>query len=393
MIKILLIFLSLIYSSIALSNDALSKFSRLSNAGLLVTNVQGIPLKETRASQSFVPASTVKLATAFLALKRFSPNYRFRTNFYFDQASKTLWVKGSGDPYLVSEELEKIAQQLSRKRIQQIDKIALDTSLFQQGLVLAGTGTTNNPYDAVPSALAANFNTVNIKKQHGKVVSAESHTPLTPYAISMKKRFNKGTLRVNTGRNPLNAEKYFAELLAAFLRKEGVQVGNTIERGTIPVGLQVTYQHSNSRTLAEMIQAMLKYSTNFIANQLALVLAADKYKQPASAQLVKQYMNSSLQAFFHWQDFNIQDGAGLSRQNRLKPKQLVDLLKQFRQWKHLLPEKEKGVYAKSGTLKGVSTLAGYLVKGNDWKPFALMINQSVSHNLRNQIASQLRQIY
>jgi len=132
------------------------------------------------------------------------------------------------------------------------------------------------------------------------------------------------------------------------------------------------------------------YSTNFIANQLALTLAADTYKQPANAQLVKRYMNSTLQAHFQWGKFNLQEGAGLSRKNHLKPTQLIDLLNDFKRWKHLLPKKGKGVYAKSGTLRGVSTLAGYLVKGNEWKPFALMINQAVPNKLRNRIAKQLQ---
>ena len=375
--------------SIASAESAMKSFSRLKNAGLIVTDGRGNTLKEKRANQSFVPASTTKIATAYLALKRWGENYRFRTNFYFDRADNTLWVKGSGDPYLVSEELATIAQQLAQLGVHQVDRIGLDNSLFEDGLVLPGTGKSNNPYDAVPSALAANFNTVNIKKRNGKVISAEPQTPLTPYAISMKKRFKKGTLRVNTGRDPHKAERYFGELLGAFLKQEGVQVSRQIIPGRVPQ-MQPIYQHQNSRTLAEVIKPMLKYSTNFIANQLALALAADAYKQPANAQLVKRYMNSTLQADFHWQKFNLQEGAGLSRKNHLKPTQLIDLLNRFKQWRHLLPKKETGVYAKSGTLRGVSTLAGYLVTGNEWKPFALMMNQSVPGKLRNRIAKQLR---
>lgn len=382
-------FLALITPSLSLAESALSRFSHLHNAGLLVTDSHGQILKSKRANQSFVPASTVKLATAWLALSRWGETYRFRTDFFFDHADNTLSVKGSGDPYLVSEELTVIARQLAQRGIRQVDRIALDNSLFEDGLVLPGTGKSNNPYDAVPSALAANFNTVNIKKRKGKVISAEKQTPLTPFAISMKKRFKRGTLRVNTGRDPHNAERYFGELLIAFLRKEGIQVSNHIVGEKVPK-MQPIYQHYNSRTLAEVIRPMLKYSTNFIANQLALTLAADAYRQPANAQLVKRYMNSTLQAHFHWKSFNLQDGAGLSRRNRLKPTQLVGLLHDFKRWKHLLPKKETGVYAKSGTLKGVSTLAGYLVQGNEWKPFALMMNQPVPHKLRNRIAIQLR---
>jgi D-alanyl-D-alanine carboxypeptidase/D-alanyl-D-alanine-endopeptidase (penicillin-binding protein 4) len=384
-----LLLLTLITPSLSIAESALSRFSRLHNAGLLVTDSHGKTLKSKRANQSFVPASTVKIATAWLALSRWGETHRFRTDFFFDRRDNTLSVKGSGDPYLVSEELAIIASQLARRGIQQVDRIALDNSLFEDGLVLSGTGRSNNPYDAVPSALAANFNTVNIKKRKGKVISAEKQTPLTPFAMSMKKRFKRGTLRVNTGRDPHNAERYFGELLIAFLRKEGIQVSNHIVGERAP-RMKPIYQHYNSRTLAEVIRPMLKYSTNFIANQLALTLAADAYKRPANGQLVKRYMNSTLQAHFHWKNFNLQEGAGLSRKNRLKPTQLVSLLHDFKRWKHLLPKKETGVYAKSGTLKGVSTLAGYLVQGNEWKPFALMMNQPVPHKLRNRIAVQLR---
>jgi len=386
------VFLSLIAPSLSLAESALSRFSRLQHAGLLVTDSVGTTLKSKRANRSFVPASTVKIVTAWLALTRWGENYRFRTDFFFDRGDNTLWVKGSGDPYLISEELAIIANQLARRNIHQIDRIALDTSVFEKGLVLPGTGNTNNPYDAVPSALAANFNTVNIKKLNGKVISAEKQTPLTPFAISMKKRFKSGTLRVNTGRNPHNAEQYFAELLAAFLRREGIQVKRSVVFGTVPP-LAAVYQHYNRRTLAEVIRPMLKYSTNFIANQLALALVADAYKRPANAHLVREYMNNTLYAKFRWKAFNLQDGAGLSRKNRLKPIHLVELLHHFKRWRNLLPKKETGVYAKSGTLKGVSTLAGYLVRNNDWKPFALMINQSVPIKLRNRIAKQLRQNY
>jgi D-alanyl-D-alanine carboxypeptidase/D-alanyl-D-alanine-endopeptidase (penicillin-binding protein 4) len=388
-IVLTIFFLSLITPSLSFAEGALSRFSHLRNAGLLVTDTNGKILKSKRANQSFIPASTVKLATAWLALSRWGKNYRFRTDFFFDAADNTLSVKGSGDPYLVSEELAIIARQLAQRGIQRVDRVALDNSLFEDGLVLSGTGRSNNPYDAVPSALAANFNTVNIKKHAGKVISAEKQTPLTPFAISMKKRFQHGTLRVNTGRDPHNAEHYFGELLIAFLRKEGIRASNYIVAKRVPQ-LQPVYQHYNSRTLAEVIRPMLKYSTNFIANQLALTLAADAYKQPANAQLVKHYMNTTLQAYFHWKTFNLQEGAGLSRKNHLKPRQLVDLLHAFKRWKYLLPKKETGVYAKSGTLKGVSTLAGYLVSNNEWKPFALMINQNVPYKLRNRIARQLR---
>ncbi len=379
---------TIINPSVALASNALSRFSQLKNAGLLMLDSQGQAIISDHADKAYIPASTTKLVTAWLALSRWGENYRFQTPFYFDDTTKTLWVKGSGDPFLVSEELDKIAKNLKLKGITQVNRIGLDTSLFQQNLVMPGTGRTNNPYDAVPSAIAANFNTVNIKKVNGKVVSAESQTPLTPYAKSMSKRFKRGKLRVNTGRNPRKAEQYFGELLFAFLKRNGVQVGSKIIGSNHLVGRPV-YTHHNSKTLGEMIRPMMKYSTNFIANQLVLMMSAEEYASPANARDVQRYMQDKLARHFHWSNFTMKDGAGLSRGNRLSPRQLVDLLQSFKRWKYLLPQIEQGVYAKSGTLNKVSTLAGYVEKNGQIKPFALMMNQGVPYKFRNRIAREL----
>lgn len=390
-LKLALLFCSItLLSTTSLANtQALGQFSQLNNAGVLVTDTAGNVLTAKRAEDHFVPASTTKLVTGWLALRHWGAEHRFTTNFYFDDSNKTLWVKGSGDPFLVSEELLVIAKNLRQRGLTNITTVAVDNSLFQNGLILPGTSKTNNPYDAVPSAVAANFNTVNLKKVNGNVVSAEAQTPLTPFAMRMATRFKSGKLRVNTGTKTRDAGLYFAELLAALLRAENVQVGDNIIFGKTPE-LPITYTHTNSKNLAEVVKPMMKYSTNFIANQLILMLAVEKHGAPATAKKVRDTMHQELFAEFGWSDFEMQDGAGLSRANQLKPSQLIDLLGAFKPWKDLLPEVETGVYAKSGTLTGVSTLAGYLVVNGEWQPFALMMNQSVPAKLRNRIAQELR---
>jgi len=65
------------------------------------------------------------------------------------------------------------------------------------------------------------------------------------------------------------------------------------------------------------------------------------------------------------------------------------VLEAFKPWKHLLPEIEPSIYAKSGTMNGISTLAGYIVDTNNWQPFALMMNQAVPYKFRNRIAVEL----
>ncbi len=382
------VLITLLNPAVSQAKNALAQFSQLKNAGILMVDANGQAIITDHANTPYIPASTTKLVTAWLALQRWGESHRFKTHFYFDQTTRTLWVKGSGDPFLVSEELDRIAKRLKQRGLIQIDTIALDTSFFQANLIMPGTGRSNNPYDAVPSALAANFNTVNIKKIKGRVVSAESQTPLTAYAKSMSNRFKKGKLRVNTGRDPRNAEKYFAELLAALLRQNGVQVGNRIIGGINTIQ-QPVYTHINGKTLGEMIRPMMRYSTNFIANQLVLTMSAEHYGRPANAVDVSRYMQDTLAQRFQWKHFVMQDGAGLSRANRLSPRQLVDLLQAFKPWKHLLPEIEQGVYAKSGTLNKVSTLAGYVEDHGQLKPFALMMNQGVPYKLRNRIAREL----
>ena len=383
-------FLSPAIPALVQAKSGLQTFSKLSNAGLFMQDARGKPIESRHANKAYIPASTTKLVTAWLALNHWGENHRFRTNFYWEAQTRTLFIKGSGDPFLVSEEIKIIANHLKRKGIRQVDTIVLDTSIFQNGLIMPGTGKTNNPYDAVPSAIAANFNTIYVKRVNHAIHSAEAQTPLTSFARDKAKRykFKNKKLRINTGRNPKDASYYFAEILSVFM-----QLKNThIAFGNAPTQ-QPIYIHQNSKTVGEMIKPMMKYSTNFIANQLVLKMSQETFKRPANKSDVATFMkNRLLKKFPHWGNkFALKDGAGLSRGNRLSPKQLVDLLHDFRPWAHLLPEIEKNVYAKSGTLNGVSTLAGYIKRHNQYEPFALMMNQRVPYRLRNKIARELAQ--
>ncbi len=372
------------------AHEDINSIDELQDAGVLLIDSQGKAILSSQAGKNFIPASTTKLVTAWLALTHWGADYHFKTNFYWDNFTNTLWVKGNGDPFLVSEELLVIARNLKRLGLKKIDAIGLDDSYFQTDLSVPGSSVSSNPYDAVPTAIAANFNTITIKSVAGRIVSAEKQTPLTSFAktYASQQKLSQRKIRINTGRSTGNAERYFAELLAAFLRQQDVDVGEQIIWGKVN-DLPVYYCHKNSKSLAEMIRPMMKYSTNFIANQLVLMLSADHYQRPANFKDVSSYMEEKLHEEFQWQHFSLKEGAGLSRQNKLSPHHLVQLLEAFRPWKHLLPEVTPGVYAKSGTLNKVSTLAGYSVnRNNQWNAFAIMIKQSVSHKRRNQIASE-----
>lgn len=370
---------------------------------LLLVDAKQQSLSSYQADKLLIPASTTKLVTAYFALQHWGASHRFKTDFYVIKTTRenpVLWVKGYGDPFLVSEELEWISQNLSLQLkllgIEKLSAIYLDESFLEKSVVLPGTGKSDNPYDAMPAALAANFNTVNVKRQAGQWVSAESQTPLTSLAkhLAIQRGEQKET-RFNLGTDEALAGKSFAQLLAALLRQQGVEVGQSIvhqkiaaEQTTSPL---LFYRHLNRKTLAEMIKLMMRYSTNFIANQLALKMSADVYGLPANADKVKQFLNSRLSNILSGEGYFLEDGAGLSRENRLTARQLVTVLENFKPWRHLLPEVTDSVYAKSGTLVGVHTLAGYVHQQNAWFPFALMLNDKVPYRYRNKIAGMLKQ--
>jgi hypothetical protein len=113
--------------------NSLDKFNRYDSAGLLYLDESGKVLNEKHPEDLLVPASTTKLVTAYLALNHWGEDYRFKTDFFLDEstANPTLWIKGYGDPFLISEELIIIARTIGA-RLKERDSIRL-TSPGTQG--------------------------------------------------------------------------------------------------------------------------------------------------------------------------------------------------------------------------------------------------------------------
>jgi len=360
----------------------------LSRASLLVQE-GGRSLVSYNADRPMVPASTMKVLTALAALDTWGRGHRFETDFYLD-GSGWLWVKGLADPYLVSEELDRIARGLKSKGVREVKGIGLDDSFFAPDVEIAGRSSSDNPYDAPVTALAANFNTVSVVRSGSKVSSAEPQTPLTPTARRLGSEGSAGKKRVNLQQRSL-AVGYFGELLAAKLRGAGIQVGEGQRNAPVPRGAKRVYRHQNSRTLAEVVGPTLEYSNNFVANALFLHLASPDGKGRVSMAAAQRAMTDFARRRFGWRDFTLEDGAGLSRGNRLSARQLVEVMDAFAPYRDLMPAQDgnSAVRAKTGTLRGVSCYAGYVRRGGTWEPFALMINEPVDYNLRLRVASAL----
>ena len=373
-----------------LADSALSKLDKLPSSSLLVVDSSGRSLHSKNPDQLFIPASTVKLLTALIALDNWGSDYRFSTNFYIDPATNLLWIEGLGDPYLVSEELDLIADRLHGLGVRWLRGVGVDTKYFSNGIQFDGHSGTENPYDAPVSALAANFNTIKIQVADGRARSGEPQTPITPLARLMASSLADGTHRVNLGRS-LRSPQYFAELLKAKMGELGVKVENNFTHDTIPAGSKLLFKHFNSRDLGQVVASMLEYSNNFIANQIYLLLGAEIYGAPTRAEKSQRVFDEYIGENFQWTNYIVMDGAGLSRKNRLSTRQLVDVLQSLSKYRHVMPMQNKHILAKTGTLKHVSSYAGYLNRNQDWSMFALIINQPVSYFFRQRIAEELLQ--
>ena len=165
--------------------DVKEKVAALAPSGLvLVLDAEGKELVAQNADEPFVPASVTKVVTAWLALQVLGGDYRFETRFYLD-TKRVLYVRGGGDPFLISEELALLASEL----VTAIGKtpvtgVVLDASYYPADLRIPGVEDSNRSFDALNSALAVNFNTINALRRGNKVQSGEKQTPITQLAIS-----------------------------------------------------------------------------------------------------------------------------------------------------------------------------------------------------------------
>ena len=339
---------------------AKEKVAALAPSGLvLVVAADGNELVAQNAEEPFVPASVTKIVTAWLALEVLGADYRFQTRFYLDN-NRVLYVRGGGDPFLISEELALLAPQLvAAVGKQPLSGIVLDASYYPANIRIPGIEDSKESYDALNSALAVNFNTINAVRSGNSIRSAEKQTPITPLAISQfRARGPKGRGRISLSQDPALSLKYAGELIAAFIEQAGGSVKGPISTGSVRKGLEPVYVHHQSRTLSEILVLLLMASNNYIANQVFLEIGGQRLGGPVSLEKSLQVAREILAAHGLAEAIHLEEGSGISRSNRFTARGLAKVLDLFAPHANLLRGHDGGAN-KTGTLDGVRTLAGY----------------------------------
>ena len=367
----------------------------------------------------FHPASNMKLLTSATALHVLHRDFRFMTAAEADAAPVkgtlpgNLYVKGSGDPLVTTEDIDSMAARIRGSGIETIEgDLVGDVGLFDDVEKAPGWMWDDEPYSyAAPiSALVVDGNSVKVLLKPGpregdsvavtteprtgfvKIINAavtSRDTLIPPVTVERHPGTNDISVR---GRVPpgsdlqpflssiANPGLYFLQILKERLLAHGVKVTGDIvtdtSRGTLHIA-------DISHPLDSVLYLVNKQTNNLAAENLLKTLAAEETESAgttaAGLAIVRDYLSS---IGVDTTKVILADGSGLSFYNAVSPDAVVRLLLAafrdtsiFRRFYESLPvagvdgtlkNRMRGtiaagnVHAKTGTLSGVSSLSGYV---------------------------------
>jgi len=204
--------------------------------------------------------------------------------------------------------------------------------------------------------------------------------------------FKRGTHRINISGSSENVLIHTGELFRAFQYQHGISGNGTETERETPSDLKLCYVHYSSKALKDVIRAMMLYSNNYIANQIYLTLGTADFGYPATWEKSQKFLRSYLDKNFpeYAKSITFDEGSGISRNNRITARAMIEVLDKFKSHAHLLPY-EDGMFIKSGTLRDVYAYAGYFVRGERHDSFVIILNQK--KNYRDRILQLLEQRY
>lgn len=198
--------------------------------------------------------------------------------------------------------------------------------------------------------------------------------------------------------------EYNRALFKSLLRRLGVEVYGSVTFGPAPGSLSLVGVH-NSEPLQELIRDMLKRSDNVIAGALFKKLGQLYTNKPGSWENGSLAVSQILaqQAGVKTTGMRLMDGSGLSVDNLATPAQFMQVLQfAYRNsktseyfmtalpvagvdgtLKHRMTNITRKIRAKTGTISGVASLAGYATTQNhEQLAFVIMINGNKGLNWR-----------
>jgi len=323
------------------------------------------------AGAPFNPASVMKIITTYAALEQLGPAYRWKTEVYQD--GDDLVLRGTGDPKLNHESFWMLLRNLRGRGLSEIKgDIVLDRTHFAPIAAAPFDDDVYRPYNVSPDALLVNFKSVRFAflpdYERSRVrVYAEPALPgleivntlrLTdggcPEGRAFRERIQAsfqpspprasftGFYPVSCGERDTNVALYNPEAyIEAMIRQLWAEMGGSwkgrIREGAVAPTARLLYTH-DSEPLAEIVRDINKFSSNVMARQLYLTLAAELVGAPAQAEeaaaAIRQFLEKK---GVRAPELVLENGSGLSRVERASAATIAAVLQAA--WKSaLMPE-------------------------------------------------------
>jgi serine-type D-Ala-D-Ala carboxypeptidase/endopeptidase (penicillin-binding protein 4) len=388
-----------------------------------------------------IPASVSKLFTAYTALKKLKATSTFETvisvqGLVLDgRLAGDIFIKGGGDPSLVSERLWMLVNELTRSGIKKIsgDIVADDTYFDQERTPdTRPSYLTDQAYNAPIGALSFNFNTTTIYVKPAEKVGLppvvytdpeNSYVDVVNQATTGRAD-SKNTLQVKRTefvkgdigdtvllrgsmptdqkemrfyRNIVNPSLYAAHMFKVFWEQRGLRLDGKIREGSVPAKARQVLRFE-SLPMWQIVWGMNKFSNNFVADQILKKVGAEVWGQPGTIDKGVKALEDALEGIgIPRKTYTIIDGSGLTRKTRVTARQIVKVLASAASDLAIAPEftaslgvgGEDGtlrnrfpaeltrstIRGKTGSLDGVNALAGYMeTKDKENIAFAIILN-------------------
>jgi D-alanyl-D-alanine carboxypeptidase/D-alanyl-D-alanine-endopeptidase (penicillin-binding protein 4) len=407
--------------------------------GLHVVRLKdGATLASHQADRPFLPASNVKLLTTAAALRTLGPDYRFPTRLYATgplaggHLRGDLVLKGFGDPELVSERLWLLVASLRQKGLKEVTgDLVVDESFFDDDYRAPGWGgqMSTRAFYAPVAPASLNFNAVTVHVEPGSAPGRPALVliePPTAYVVLTNRATTgragsglrlvvdrlsgsrKDTIAVK-GSIPYDAERathyrsvthpwrYLATVFAEELRRQGISIKGRLREGRVPESAQELVEFE-SRPLGRIVQDLNKLSNNFMAEAMLKTMGVHLYGPPGSFEKGLAAVEDFLRSLgIEPGSYKLVDGSGLSKTNRLTPRQLTAVLAEMWRDFRYRPEyvvslavmgldgsveerledtrARQRLRVKTGSLVGASALSGYAAAADGEElAFSVLIN-------------------